>query len=162
MLMARRSIYFALGILALSLAYHPGASRSVAQGGGRFVGIAIGNEGLITSTVAITRAGDVYARGGIPRYGSGQMIWSSNNCQDREFMGNGYNPPVNVQSDSFGAKLFATGRFGESSDLIRRLNDMVGRPDTAFPGYEFIRDDLPVGGVDEARSRLFPEYPVES
>ncbi|GJM43334.1 MAG: hypothetical protein DHS20C21_01760 [Gemmatimonadota bacterium] len=94
--MTRRFFYISMGIVALAAAYHLGATRTEAQGGGQFAGIAAGP----TGTLAITTSGDVYQHWGEPRcdgtwYGGCPDGWT--------YMGSVLGGPVPTESQSFGA-----------------------------------------------------------
>ncbi|GJM43337.1 MAG: hypothetical protein DHS20C21_01790 [Gemmatimonadota bacterium] len=105
--MAKRFFYLSMGILALTAAYHFGAVRTEAQGGGTFSGIAIDNTFAQPVTVAVTTTGDVYAIGSKPACtGASEPTWVSYECAPEAawtYMGNIVSGPIPVETRSFGS-----------------------------------------------------------
>lgn len=100
--MAKRFLFIATGILALTAAYHLGAVRTEAQGGGTFSGISVSVQGSTANTIAITTTGDVYGRSGGPQCAGGTMIWNVADC-DWQYMGSVVSGPTPAESQSFGS-----------------------------------------------------------
>ena len=89
--MAKRFFYLSLGILALATAYHLGAARTEAQGGGQLVHFERDHSTGSGRSYALTATGDVWRFN--PNAGN----------LDPAYLGNITGGPVSIQPDSWGS-----------------------------------------------------------